>query len=99
MSFISLAMLFFTGLFGAWLAKGISSGAFPWWLPILPSVGTGLLWGWVSRRTQNLTLATMVFDVIYTGAFVVGFLLLGDKLNSHQAIGLLLTIVGIALMA
>jgi len=95
----SLSLLFLTGLFGAWLAKSISNGTIPWWMPIIPSVGTGLLWGWVSRRTQNLTLATMIFDTIYTGAFVIGFIMLGDKLSTHQVIGVILTLIGIALMA
>lgn len=99
MSVWTLSILFATGLFGSWLAKSISGGALPWWLPIVPSIGTGLLWGWVSRRTTNLTLATMVFDTIYTAAFVIGFVLLGDKLNSHQIMGVILALVGIALMA
>lgn len=94
-----LAVLFLTGIFGSWLAKGISGGHFHWWLPIIPSIGTGLLWGYVSKRTENLTFATMLFDAIYTGAFVIGFLLLGDKLNWHQALGIILAMIGIALMA
>jgi len=99
MPFLVVLPLFLVGLIGAWLAKGISDGSFPWWLPVLPSVGTGLLWGWVSRRCSDLSLATVVFDVVYTGAFLAGFLLLGDRLSVLQSCGVGLALLGVALMS
>lgn len=99
MPLLVVVPLFLVGIFGAWLAKGISGGALPWWLPILPSLGTGLLWGWVSRVSSDLSVATVVFDVVYTGAFLAGFLLLGDRLSVLQSCGILLAMVGVALMS
>ncbi|NBO56108.1 MAG: hypothetical protein EBU84_16310 [Actinobacteria bacterium] len=99
MPILPIIPLFLVGIFGAWLAKGISGGALPWWLPTVPSVATGLLWGWVSRRTSNLSVATVVFDVVYTGAFLAGFLLLGDRLNWLQSCGVALALAGVALMS
>ncbi len=99
MPFLAVLPLFLVGLVGAWLAKGISHGDLPWWLPVLPSVGTGLLWGWVSRRSSDLSLATVVFDVVYTGAFLAGFLLLGDRLSLLQSCGVGLALLGVALMS
>lgn len=99
MPLLPVIPLFLVGIFGAWLAKGISGGALPWWLPTVPSVVTGLLWGWVSRRSVNLSLATVVFDVVYTGAFLAGFLLLGERMNLLQTCGVALALAGVALMS
>lgn len=99
MPLLTVIPLFLVGIFGAWLAKGISGGALPWWLPTVPSIATGLLWGWVSRRSDNLSLATVVFDVVYTGAFLAGFLLLGDRLSVLQSCGVGLALLGVALMS
>lgn len=91
--------LFLTGILGAGLAKGISVGILPWWIPVVPSLGTGLLWGWVSSRSSNLSLSTVVFDVVYTGAFLAGFLLMGDRLSVVQTCGVCLALLGVALMS
>lgn len=99
MPLLPVIPLFLVGIFGAWLAKGISGGVLPWWLPTVPSVATGLLWGWVSRRSANLSLATVVFDVVYTGAFLAGFLLLGERMNLLQTCGVALALAGVALMS
>lgn len=99
MPLLTVIPLFLVGILGAWLAKGISGGALPWWLPTVPSIVTGLLWGWVSRRSDNLSLATVVFDVVYTGAFLAGFLMLGDRLSVLQSCGIGLALLGVALMS
>ena len=70
--------LFLVGIFGACLAKGVSIGMLPWWIPVVPSLCSGLLWGVESLRSSNLSMSTVVFDVVYTGAFLVGFLVMGD---------------------
>jgi drug/metabolite transporter (DMT)-like permease len=99
MIFWPIIPLFLIGLFGAWLAKQISNGNLPWWLPIIPSVCTGLLWGWVSKRSKDLSLATITFDIVYATAFLTGFFILGDRLSSLQILGVILSLIGVALMS
>jgi len=53
----------------------------------------------VSSRSFNLSLSTVVFDVVYTGAFLVGFLLMGDRLTVVQVCGVGLALLGVVLMS
>lgn len=91
--------LIFTGLFGAFLSKKIQSRSIaPWWT-VVPSLITGLIWGQAVRRFQNLSVLSAWFDVIYTAAYVFGFVLLGDRLTALQVFGFILSLVGVALMS
>jgi drug/metabolite transporter (DMT)-like permease len=69
------------------------------WTPVLPSIASGLLWGYISRRSQSLSLMSVLFDVIYTAAFVAGFVILGDRLTPLQIAGFFVSIIGVAMMA
>jgi|LauGreDrversion4_2_1035121.scaffolds.fasta_scaffold01981_7 hypothetical protein len=91
--------LFATGVFGSYVAKKVQGGALPVWAPIAPSIVSGVLWGLISKKSHNLSLMSVLVDVIYTAAFVFGFFLLGDRLTPLQIAGLIVSLVGVAMMA
>lgn len=91
--------LFTTGVIGAFVTKKVQSGSLPIWAPIGPSIVSGILWGYISRRSQNLSLMSVLVDVIYTAAFVTGFIILGDRLTPLQIAGFIVSLIGVAMMA
>jgi drug/metabolite transporter (DMT)-like permease len=86
------------GLFGAKVSKDISAGKLPWYSSIGLSILSGALWGYVASKPIPLTYASVVFDVIYTAAYVAGFVWLGDSLNNIQILGIIFSIIGVILM-
>lgn len=91
--------LFLLGVVGAHITKKIQVGSFPIWATIGPSIVSGALWGWIARRSQSLSLMSVLFDIIYTAAFVFGFFLLGERLTFFQVAGFAISLIGIAMMA
>jgi len=91
--------LFTTGVIGAFITKKVQSGILPIWSAIGPSIISGLLWGYIARRSHSLSLMSVLVDVIYTAAFVIGFIILGDRLTYLQIVGFLISLVGVAMMA
>jgi len=91
--------LFLLGVFGAYITKKVQHGILPIWSPIGPSMVSGFLWGWIAKRSHSLSLMSVLFDIIYTAAFVFGFFLLGEKLTPLQLAGFAVSLVGIAMMA
>lgn len=94
---ISLVLV---GLFGALLSKKINQDELPWYTAIIPSIISGGVWGFfVRNKGINLSYASAIFDVIYTASYVMGFVLLGDRLTPIQILGFLISSFGIALMS
>lgn len=93
------AALFLLGVVGAHVTKKVQVGSLPMWSTIGPSIISGTLWGWIARRSQSLSLMSVLFDIIYTAAFVFGFFLLGERLTPLQLAGFAVSLVGIAMMA
>jgi drug/metabolite transporter (DMT)-like permease len=42
---------------------------------------------------------SVLVDVLYTAAFVIGFMILGDRLTPLQIAGFLVSLIGVAMMA
>ena len=93
------AALFTTGVIGAFITKKVQGNFFPVWAPIGPSIISGILWGMIAKKSHNLSLMSVLVDVIYTAAFVFGFFLLGDRLTTFQLAGFIISLVGVAMMA
>ena len=91
--------LFTTGVIGAYITKKVQSDVLPIWAPIGPSIISGILWGLIAKRSHNLSLMSVLVDVIYTAAFVFGFFVLGDRLTPLQIVGFIVSIIGVAMMA
>lgn len=91
--------LFLVGLFGSYVTKQVQGGLLPIWSPIFPSILSGLVWGYISRRVQSLSLASVVVDVVYAVSYVSGFLLLGETLTMRQVAGFLVALAGVVMMS
>lgn len=91
--------LFTTGVVGAYVTKKVQGGILPVWAPIGPSIVSGILWGFIAKASNNLSLMSVLVDVVYTAAFVFGFFLLGDRLTPLQIVGFVISLIGVAMMA
>lgn len=94
----SIIGLTIIGIIGAKISKEINLGNLGWYWAILASVLSGGLWGWMVKHQTSLTYMSIVFDVVYTAAYIGTFIYLGDKLNAVQTSGLFISIIGIILM-
>jgi|694.fasta_scaffold113997_4 drug/metabolite transporter (DMT)-like permease len=97
--FLPYAVLFVIGIVGAFITKKVQASELPIWVPIFPSIASGFLWGWIAKRSENLSLMSVLVDVLYTAAFVIGFMILGDRLTPLQIAGFLVSLIGVAMMA
>jgi drug/metabolite transporter (DMT)-like permease len=91
--------LFLIGIIGAFITKKVQASEMPVWAPVIPSIASGFLWGMIAKRSQNLSLMSVFVDVLYTAAFVIGFMILGDRLTPLQIAGFLVSLIGVAMMA
>lgn len=96
---IPYVALFMTGVIGAFVTKKVQAELLPIWAPVGPSIVSGILWGLIAKRSHNLSLMSVLVDVIYTAAFVFGFFLLGDRLTPLQLAGFVVSLIGVAMMA
>jgi len=96
---IPYCVLFLIGVFGSFITKKVQVGTVPVWTPIFPSILSGVVWGYISKNSSNLSLMSVLVDVIYTAAFVFGFFLLGERLTTFQLIGFVVSLVGVGMMA
>lgn len=90
--------LFLVGLLGARISKGINLGELlPYWYVIV-SIMSGCVWVWMTRAKVNLIYASMFYDAIYATSYLIGFWLLGESITYVQLVGIVLAIVGVALI-
>lgn len=94
-----VGILVCTGIFGAYLSKRINQGSLPIWWTIIPSLITGFTWGNMVKKHNNLSYLSALFDVVYTAAYVLGFVILGDRLTPMQIVGFIISMIGVALMS
>lgn len=97
-SALPYCILFFIGLVSAFVSKQVQSGSFPIWAPIGTSILSGVVWGWVASYSHNLSVTSVLVNVIYTFSFILGFYILGDRLSAMQITGLLVALAGIIMM-
>lgn len=91
-------VLFLIGMAGSFLAKKVQLGSLPIYAPIITSMLSGVIWGWLSLHSKNLSLMSVVVNVIYSSAFVLGFYLLGERLTAFQLFGFVVSLIGIIMM-
>ena len=88
------------GMCGAWATGRVVNGELPWWITGLVAMMSGCVWGWVSPVFKGqLSLGSVGFDVVYGGSYVLGFLLLGERLTGFGWLGVVVSFLGIALMS
>lgn len=94
------SLLIFVGLGGGYFSKLINRGDAAPWVTIFPSILSGLLWGLMAQsQGVNLSLMSILFDVVYTAAFVVSFVLMGDRLSPIQVAGFVVSLIGVTMMS
>ena len=87
------------GVVGAWMTHRVVDGEMPWWVTGLVAMMSGCIWGWVSPAFRGqLTLGSVGFDVVYGGSYVLGFLLMGERLSGLGWLGVGVSFLGIVLM-
>ena len=97
---MGLVVLVMNGVVGAWITQRVTEGLLPWWSTVLTAVVTGLLWGWGSPMfVGKLSVASVVFDVVYGFSFVMGFVMMGERMSGLQFIGVLVSFLGIGMMS
>lgn len=99
MEMISIGWLLPIGLFGAWLSKYVREENWNIGWLFVPAAFATSVWIWLTRRTQaNLLVASVVFDVVYALAYVVGYWWLGERATNVQIAGMALGLVSIVVM-
>ena len=101
---LGLLVLVLNGVVGAWITQRVTEGLMPWWstvvTAVVTAVVTGLLWGWGSPMfVGKLSVASVVFDVVYGFSFVMGFVMMGEKMSMLQFAGVLVSFLGIGIMS
>ena len=94
----AVASLLAIGMIGALVSKGINHGKIGWYWAMVIAAASGAVWGWISRHPVSLVYASIVYDVVYALAYVIGLALLGDKVTPVQWLGVLVSILGVLLV-
>lgn len=80
------------------LTKQVQSGIVPFWVAVFPSIVNGLSWGYVSKTSQNLPRLSVAFDIVLSVAYMLGLMIMGERLTGQQAVGFLVAVAGLTLM-
>lgn len=83
---------------GAFISKAINEGSIPWYWAISTSVLSGLVWGWIAKnRDISLVYMSVLYDVLYAITYVVFLAIAGEKITTMQAVGVGISILGVAI--
>ena len=94
-----LIVLSATAFLGAFVSKQISLGKINMLWALLVSLVVGLQWAWIVKQSSSLIVSAVIFDVVYSSSFVLGFIILGDRLSWMQVLGFCLSVTGVAMMS
>lgn len=94
----AIAALLSIGMVGSVVTKSINQGKIGWYWAMLVAAASGGVWGWMSRYPISLVHASIVYDVVYSMAYVIGLSLLGDKINGVQWLGIFVSILGVIMV-
>lgn len=96
-----LALLPFLAFLGAWCSRQLKSGR-KWFFVSLPlnAILTGTVWATVVKFTKMpLSVATVMFDAMFSLSYFLAFVLMGESITPVQGIGVACAITGIVLMS
>ena len=83
---------------GAIVSKAINEGTISWYWAVSTSVLSGLSWGWIAKNKDiSLVYASVLYDVLYAITYVVFLAYAGEKITTMQAVGVGISILGVAI--
>lgn len=83
---------------GAAVSKAINVGSIAWYWAVATSVLAGLAWGWIAKNKDiSLVYASVLYDVLYAITYVVFLAYAGEKITTMQAVGVGISILGVAI--
>jgi len=88
-----------TAFVGAFVSKQINLGKINMLWALLVSLVVGLQWAWLVKNSTAPIVSAVAFDVVYSTSFVLGFVVLGERMSALQAVGFALTVAGMAMMS
>jgi hypothetical protein len=91
--------IFINSFIGAYLSKLIKDQTIPWYCTVITGAISGLIWGYMTTSNKNMIYLSVVFDVLTALTYISVFLILGDKLTEVQIIGIIMSVLGIALIS
>ena len=94
----SIAAITLIGIVNSWVSKAINLGGAGWYAMIPVAMASGAIWGWMSKHSTSLAFASTLYDIVYAIAYILGLVLLGDKITVIQLLGIFISIVGIIVM-
>lgn len=94
-------LLIIVGLGGGYLTKLINKGTAPVWSAMVPSVLSGLLWGFMAKQQTSLSLSllSIIYDITYAVSYVAVFVAMGDRLSLLQVCGFVIALSGVTMMS
>ena len=88
------------GFLGAWVSTRIRAQSLVVWFALLSGNISLLVWMYLARYSHlSLPVASMIFDLLYNIAWMVGLVYLGAKVSTPQMVGIALIVVGVSLLA
>lgn len=101
MDILTLVLLPFLALLGAWFSKQLKLGrnCFFFLLPA-NAVLTGTAWATMAKFTKMpLSVATIIFDTVYSLSYFFAFVAMGESITLVQGIGVGCALAGIILLS
>lgn len=94
-----LVLLALSAFGGAWASQYMRNSG-PFWPYLLTGLPTLALWIWIVRVSPyNLTVTTVLWDVIYNGVWISTMIFVLHEVKTWtQAVGAAVVVVGLVLM-
>ena len=99
MEILLLFVVCLVSIGGGMASKQIQGGSMPLWIPAIPALITGLLWGYGSKITGNISRLSIAFDISISVSYMLGLIFMGERLGTTQLLGFLVALVGLIMMS
>lgn len=83
---------------GGIISKQIQGGSLPFWSYVIPAIINGLLWGYSSKLTSHIARLSIIFDVCISVSYMLGLIIMGERLSLVQVLGFGVALIGLAMM-
>lgn len=84
---------------GAYLSKLIKNQNIPWYCTAITGAIAGLIWGYMILSDKDLIYLSVLINVLNSITYISLFLILGDKITEVQIVGIIMSVLGVALIS